>query len=92
MQLTYPSIDEAECLRTLRDIVRIKSYSQTQGEIDVTNHVAGVMKEMGVEGGVYPYDGGARQNAIGRWRGTGGGKTLLFNGCVAVDDHGKEER
>ena len=50
MQLTYPSIDEAECLRTLQDIVRIKSYSQTQGEIDVTNHVASAMKEMGVDG------------------------------------------
>ncbi|KAI5888233.1 Zn-dependent exopeptidase [Schizophyllum commune H4-8] len=89
MQLTFPSIDEAECLRTLQDIVRIKSYSQTQGEIDVTNHVARVMKEMGVEGGVYPFDGGARQNAIGRWRGSGGGKTLLFNGHMDTNPVGE---
>lgn len=61
MQLVFPEIDEAECLRT---------------------HVAAVMKTMGIDGGVYPFDDGARQNAIGRWKGSGGGKTLLFNGCV----------
>ncbi|TRM59562.1 hypothetical protein BD626DRAFT_633100 [Schizophyllum amplum] len=89
MQLVFPEIDEAECLRTLQDIVRIKSYSQTQGEIDVTNHVAAVMKTMGIDGGVYPFDDGARQNAIGRWKGSGGGKTLLFNGHMDTNPVGE---
>ena len=37
------------------------------------------MRELGLEAELQPVEG-ERVNAIGRWQGTGGGKSLLFNG------------
>lgn len=78
MQLPTP--DQQECLDVLSLLVQVKSYSQTSGEIDATNHMAEVMRRAGLESATHSFDGGKRQNAVGVWRGVGGGKTLLFNG------------
>jgi acetylornithine deacetylase len=39
------------------------------------------MREIGLEAELRPVEG-ERVNAIGRWRGTGGGRSLMFNGHV----------
>lgn len=84
--MQIPDIDEAKCLSLLSRLIQIKSYSETDGELEVTSFITEKMKEIGLEADVYPFADGKRQNAIGRWIGkasrTGGSgaKTLLFNG------------
>lgn len=73
-------LDEKACLALLSDWVKHKSYSETVGEKALVHHVVGQMQAMGLEAEAQPFDDGRRANAIGRWKGTGGGKSLLFNG------------
>ncbi len=73
------NIDEAACLEILSDMVHHKSYSQTPEERQLAKHMVDVMTGMGLEAELQPVEGD-RVNAIGRWRGTGGGNSLLFNG------------
>ena len=72
-------IDAAASLDFLAAMARQKSYSQTDGERSLVEWVAAAMTQMGIDSEVQPFEGN-RANAIGRWRGTGGGKSLLFNG------------
>ena len=74
------SVDEDTCLAFLSSMVRQKSYSQSEGERDLARYMAAEMKKLGIESELQPFDEGRRFNAIGRWRGSGGGKSLLFNG------------
>ncbi|MCP4560735.1 MAG: M20 family metallopeptidase [Bosea sp.] len=74
------SLDEKACLALLSDWVKHKSYSETEGEKALVHHVVGQMQAMGIEAEAQAFDEGRRANAIGRWKGTGGGKSLLFNG------------
>jgi acetylornithine deacetylase len=75
------NIDEAACLETLSDMVRHKSYSETPGERALADHLVTVMRDMGLEAELGVVEG-ERMNAIGRWRGSGGGKSLMFNGHI----------
>ncbi|KAF8858385.1 Zn-dependent exopeptidase [Acephala macrosclerotiorum] len=80
--MQIPDIDKAKCLSLLSKLVQIKSYSQTEGEIEVTNFISQKMKDIGLEADIFPFSNGKRQNAIGRWKGKNPAKskTLLFNG------------
>ena len=73
------AIDEQACLDTLSEMVRHKSHSETPGERVLAERMVEIMTEMGLEAFSQPVEGD-RINAIGIWRGTGGGKSLLFNG------------
>ncbi|WP_118134534.1 M20 family metallopeptidase [Oceanicella sp. SM1341] len=73
------SIDERACLETLAEMVRHKSYSETPGERALAERMVEIMAGMGMEAYLMPVEG-ERVNAIGIWRGTGGGKSLMFNG------------
>lgn len=73
------NINEQQCLDIVADMVRHKSYSETPGERELAAHMVEVMKGMGLEAYLQPVEG-ERVNAIGIWRGTGGGKSLMFNG------------
>ena len=75
------SLDERACLDLVSEMVRHKSYSQTPGELKLARHMVDVMRDMGLEAELQPV-GADRFNAIGRWPGTGGGKSLLFNGHI----------
>lgn len=72
-------IDEAACLATVSEMVRHKSHSETPGERKLAERMVEIMAGMGLEAFLQPVEGD-RVNAIGIWRGTGGGKSLLFNG------------
>ena len=94
MHQTLPQPDEARCISILQDVIRIKSYSETQGEIEATSHMCKLMVDLGLEAEFVKFDGGKRQNAIGKWRGTGGGehshsKRLLFNGHLDTNPVGE---
>ncbi len=72
-------VDEKACLDFLASMARHKSYSQTEGERTLAAYMAEQMTALGLEAGLRPVEG-ERVNAVGTWRGTGGGKSLLFNG------------
>ncbi|WP_108661426.1 M20 family metallopeptidase [Acuticoccus kandeliae] len=74
-------VDEADCLAVLSRMARQKSYSETDGERVMVMMMAEEMRALGLETELTPVPGD-RINAVGRWRGTGGGKSLLFNGHV----------
>ncbi|KAI0179739.1 Zn-dependent exopeptidase [Hypoxylon sp. FL1284] len=87
--MQIPDIDQDECLTFLSKLVQIKSYSQTDGELEATSYMAEEMRKTGLESELIPFDGGKRQNAVGTWRGRGSSaqpraskspKRLLFNG------------
>lgn len=66
-------------LDVLAEMIRFKSYSGTPGEGELAHFVVERMKRLGLEAFTQEVESG-RMNAIGIWRGTGGGKSLLFNG------------
>ncbi len=74
-------IDERACLDFLSAMARHKSYSQTDGERKLAAFMADEMRALGLEAELTSVPGD-RVNAVGRWRGVGGGKSLLFNGHV----------
>jgi acetylornithine deacetylase len=72
-------LDAPACLATLAEMVRHKSYTATPGERALAERMVAIMREIGLEAWLQPVEG-ARVNAIGIWRGTGGGPSLMFNG------------
>jgi acetylornithine deacetylase len=72
-------IDEKACLDFLASMVRHKSYTQTEGERQLAAYMTARMQGLGLDAALQPVEG-ERVNAIGTWRGTGGGKSLMFNG------------
>lgn len=72
-------VNDRECLDFLAEMVRHKSYSETEGERKLAAFMADRMRGLGLDAELQPVEG-QRVNAIGRWKGTGGGKSLLFNG------------
>jgi acetylornithine deacetylase len=72
-------LDEKACLGFLSEMARHKSYSQTDGERALAAFMAARMRDLGLEAELQPVEG-TRVNAIGRWKGAGGGHSLLFNG------------
>ena len=75
-------LDTAYCLDFLSRMVQHKSYSQTEGERTLAAWMAEQMRGLGLEVELTPVEAD-RVNAIGRLRGSGGGKSLMFNGHVA---------
>lgn len=73
------SIDSNRALDFLAEIVRFKSYSGTPGEGDLARFMVSSMRQLGLEADLMEVESG-RFNAIGRLRGLGGGRSLLFNG------------
>ena len=65
----------------LSRMVQHKSYTQTDGERVLVEFMADQLRQLGLDTELTPVPGN-RINVVGRWRGTGGGKSLLFNGHV----------
>ena len=63
----------------LAEMIRFKSYSGTPGEGELARFLVDRMRRLGLEAFTQEVAPG-RLNAIGIWRGTGGGESLLFNG------------
>src|SRR5262249_59801368 len=71
--------EDKRALDFLAELIRFKSYSGTPGEGELAQFVVERMQRLGLEAFTQEVEPG-RMNAIGIWRGTGGGKSLLFNG------------
>ena len=72
-------VDPKACLNFLSRMVQHKSYTQTDGEKTLAAFMQREMQSLGLDAKLTPVPGD-RVNAIGTWRGAGGGKSLLFNG------------
>ncbi len=72
-------IDARAALDFLAEMVRFKSYSGEPGETELARFMAGRMEALGLRAELQPVEGD-RTNAIGTLTGTGGGRSLLFNG------------
>ena len=72
-------IDAKSCLDFVSMMARHKSYSETEGERVLAHRMAEEMRKLGLATELMPVEG-ERVNAIGRLKGAGGGKSLLFNG------------
>jgi acetylornithine deacetylase len=79
-QSLVAGINEKACLDFLSMMVRHKSHSETEGERVLARRMTQEMTAIGLDADLQPFNDGARFNAIGRLKGTGGGKSLLFNG------------
>jgi acetylornithine deacetylase len=75
-------IDVPAALEFLSLMVQHKSYSKTDGEKELAGFMAARMRELGLTSELVPFGNEGRVNAVGRWTGSGGGKSLLFNGHV----------
>jgi acetylornithine deacetylase len=80
-QSLLQKVDSHACLDFLARMARHKSYTETDGERKIVEFMVEQMRLLGLEAEAQPVEG-QRINAIGRWKGTGGGKSLLFNGHV----------
>ncbi len=66
------ALDEKACLEFLAQLVRFNSYSDTPGEAELARFLVDQMRSLGLEAQLQPVQG-ERCNAIGIWRGQGGG-------------------
>src|SRR5262252_2702411 len=73
------AIDGRESLEFLARMIRFQSYSGTPGEGELARFMVEAMKAIDLDAHLQPVEG-QRMNAIGRWRGAGGGPSIMFNG------------
>jgi acetylornithine deacetylase len=75
-------IDKNACLSYLSKLVQFKSYSQTDGELEITQFMADRLGEIGLDTQVPKFDDNKRQNVIATWKGSERTpkNSLLFNG------------
>jgi len=78
-EATLQSVHPKDSLEFLARMIRFKSYSGTAGESELARFMVEAMKKLGLEAFLQEVEPG-RFNAIGTWRGAGGGPSLLFNG------------
>lgn len=78
-QAMLDQVDEPACLDFLSQMLRFKSYSASPGERELAVFMVDRMRDLGLSAELTAVPGD-RVNAIGRWQGTGGGASLLFNG------------
>ena len=73
------ALDEEACIARLVDMVQHKSYTETDGERALAEHMADIARDLGMEAVLQPVEG-TRVNTIATLKGQGGGNSLLFNG------------
>jgi acetylornithine deacetylase/succinyl-diaminopimelate desuccinylase-like protein len=80
-------IDRRSLVETASELVNISS--PTGDEQAMAEHMARVFHDMGLHVQWQEVEEG-RPNVLGTWRGTGGGKTLMFNGHMDTSYSGRE--
>jgi acetylornithine deacetylase len=80
-------IDRRSLVETASELVNISS--PTGDEYAMAEHMARVFHDMGLQVQWQEVEEG-RPNVLGTWRGTGGGKALMFNGHMDTSYSGRE--
>ncbi len=86
-QAIIDSIDSNRCTELAVALVDVPSL--TGNEQPIAECVHRLLRDMGVESSLQEFELG-RFNTIGRFRGSGGGATLLFNGHMDISFSGNE--
>lgn len=73
-------LDERACLDVISMMVQHKSYSGTEGETVLVKRMVDEMNAVGIDAHVHHFGDAGRCNAVGTIKGTGGGKSLIYNG------------
>lgn len=76
------SIDKQACLDFVSMMVKHKTYSETEGETVMVKRMVEEMNALGIDAFVHSFGDKGRCNAIGTLKGTGGGRSLMYNGHV----------
>ena len=82
------AVDEAELVSLLQHMVRIRSYSAGGEEGTIARFMQSRLTALGLETELQEVQPG-RFNCISRWRGTGGGRSLMLNGHLDTNPAGE---
>jgi acetylornithine deacetylase len=82
------AVDEAELVSLLQHMVRIRSYSAGGEEGTIARFMQSRLAALGLEAQLQEVQPG-RFNCISRWRGTGGGRSLMLNGHLDTNPAGE---
>ena len=82
------AVDERQLVGLLQEMVRIRSYSAGGEEGAIARFVQGYVRDLGLESELQEVEPG-RYNVISRWRGTGGGTSLMLNGHLDTNPAGE---
>jgi len=87
-QSILAEIREEEIVAMACDLINIPS--PTGEELQMAQYMQQALKQLGLEVTWQEVEEG-RANVVGRWAGTGGGKSLMFNGHMDTSNTGREE-
>lgn len=73
-------VDEKAALDFVSMMVKHKTYSETEGETVLVRRMVAEMDAIGIDAHVHEFGDKGRSNAIGTLRGSGGGRSLMYNG------------
>ena len=88
MERILREVKEEEIVAMSCDVINIPS--PTGGELQMAQYMQNTLRAMGLEMTWQEVED-ARANVVGRWKGTGGGKNLMFNGHMDTSNTGDEE-
>ena len=81
-------VREKEILSMATDVINIPS--PTGEELQMAEYMKSALQQIGLEVTWQEVEEG-RANVVGRWKGSGGGKNLMFNGHMDTSNTGREE-
>ncbi|HEY7138828.1 MAG TPA: M20/M25/M40 family metallo-hydrolase [Methylomirabilota bacterium] len=87
-QAAAAAIDEPALVALLARLVRIRSYSAGGEEGRIARFMADELGPLGLEVALQEVQPG-RLNCVGRWRGVGGGTSLMLNGHLDTNPAGE---
>jgi acetylornithine deacetylase len=82
------AVDEPALVALLADLVRIRSYSAGGEEGRIARFVGERLAALGLQVALQEVQPG-RFNCVGRWKGTGGGTSLMLNGHLDTNPAGE---
>ena len=81
-------VREDEIVSMSTDVINIPS--PTGDELQMAQYMQSALQKIGLDITWQEVEE-ARANVVGRWRGSGGGKNLMFNGHMDTSNTGQEE-
>jgi acetylornithine deacetylase len=81
-------VREDEIVSMCSDVVNIPS--PTGGELQMAQYMQSALEKIGLDVTWQEVEE-ARANVVGRWKGSGGGKNLMFNGHMDTSNTGQED-
>jgi acetylornithine deacetylase len=81
-------VREDEIVAMASDVINIPS--PTGEELQMAQYMQSALQKLGLDVTWQEVEE-ARANVVGRWKGSGGGKNLMFNGHMDTSNTGREE-